>query len=89
MAMSSVTIRVDEQTKREVADIADYFGFDLSSITRAFYKQIVREGRIPLSLMIPQPNDESLASIKEADEIIARGTSRYGSLDEMIADLEA
>ena len=87
MARASVSIRVDEATKREVADIAEYFGFDLSSITRAFYKQIVREGRIPLNLMTPQPNEESLASIREADEIIARGESGFASAEEMFAEM--
>ena len=42
--MASVTIRVDEQTKRDAAEIVVDFGFDLSSVTRAFYRQIVREG---------------------------------------------
>lgn len=89
MTASSVTIRVDSETKKEAARIADYFGFDLSSITRAFYKQIVREHRIPLDLSEPQPNAESLASIQEADRIIAEGKSRFRNFDEMLASLKA
>lgn len=85
MTASSVTIRVDSETKKEAARIADYFGFDLSSITRAFYKQIVREHRIPLDLSEPQPNAESLASIQEADRIIAEGRPGYGSAREMLS----
>lgn len=68
--MSSVTVRVDEATKQAAAAIAEDFGFDLSSVTRAFYKQIVREQRIPLNLDYPKPNKESLEAIKEAKEII-------------------
>ena len=71
--MASVTIRVDDQTKKEAARIVEDFGFDLSSVTRAFYRQIVRENRIPLKLSYPEPNEESLLSIREADEIIASG----------------
>lgn len=33
-----------------VCAIAEDFGFDISSIARAFYKQIEREGKIPPSL---------------------------------------
>ena len=33
-----------------VRAIAENFGFDISSIARAFYKQIEREGKIPPSL---------------------------------------
>lgn len=41
--MASVTIRVDEQTKLDAIRIVEDFGFDISSVTRAFYRQIVRE----------------------------------------------
>ena len=72
MGTASVTIRVDESTKRVVSAIAEDFGFDISSITRAFYKQIEREQRIPLSLEYPRPNNESPESIREAEGAIAR-----------------
>ena len=48
--MASVTVRVDADTKQKAANIAEDLGLDLSSVTRAFYKQIVREKRIPLNL---------------------------------------
>ena len=41
--MASVTVRVDDETKAEATAIVEDFGFDLSSVTRAFYRQIVRE----------------------------------------------
>lgn len=50
MGTASVTIRVEESTKRAVRAIAEDFGFDISSIARAFYKQIERERKIPPSL---------------------------------------
>lgn len=83
MTTSSVTVRVDESTKLAAAAIAEDFGFDLSSVTRAFYRQIVREQRIPLSLEYPKPNAESLEAIKETEELIASGHPGYDSLDDM------
>ena len=50
VSMASVTVRVDADTKQKAANIAEDLGLDLSSVTRAFYKQIVREKRIPLNL---------------------------------------
>jgi DNA-damage-inducible protein J len=83
--MASVTVRVDEETKNEATRIVEDFGFDLSSVTRAFYRQIVRERRIPLNLSYPKPNEESLQSIREADEIIANGKARgFSSAREML-----
>ena len=43
VSMASVTVRVDADTKQKAANIAEDLGLDLSSVTRAFYKQIVRE----------------------------------------------
>ena len=83
--MASVTVRVDEATKLAASRIAEDFGFDLSSVTRAFYKQIVREQRIPLNLEYPKPNRESLESIEDAERIIADGKPSYANADKMFA----
>ena len=83
MATSSVTIRVDEATKSAASAIAEDFGFDLSSVTRAFYRQMVREHRIPLNLEYPRPNHESQDSIRDAEAIIAEGRKGYASADEL------
>lgn len=85
MAASSVTIRVDSDVKEGASRIAEHFGFDLSSVTRAFYKQMIRENRIPLNLSDPQPNADSLESIREADALIEAGGPGYKSADEMFA----
>ena len=51
MGTTSATIRVEGSTKRAVCAIAYDFGFDISSIARAFYKQNrARGGKIPPSL---------------------------------------
>ena len=85
MTTASVTIRIDETTKRAASSIAEDFGFDLSSVTRAFSKQMVREQRIPLTLEYPKPNQESFESIQNADAIIAEGRPGYDSADDMFA----
>ena len=85
MSASSVTIRVDSEIKEAAARVAEHFGFDLSSVTRAFYKQMIRENRIPLNLSDPEPNAESLESIREADKIIASGDTGYKSAEDMFA----
>ncbi len=83
MSATSVTVRVDESTKRAVSAIAEDFGFDISSITRAFYKQIEREQRIPLNLEYPKPNKESSESIRDAETIISERRPGYATADEM------
>lgn len=73
MADSTLTIRVDEDLKRKAAEVAEYYGLDLSSVTRAFYKQMVNTRRIPLTFAPEEPNAESLEAITEGDVFLASG----------------
>lgn len=83
MSTVSVTIRIDESTKRAVNAIAEDFGFDTSPITHAFRKQVEREQAIPLGPECPEPNNESLESIREAERIIAEKRPGYATAEEM------
>ncbi|SPT54186.1 Antitoxin DinJ [Actinomyces bovis] len=85
--MASVTVRVDDETKERAAKIAEDFGFDLSSVTRAFYRQMVRENRIPLSLSYGAPNQESCEALAEAEQIAVRGTARFADADQVFDSL--
>ncbi len=84
--MTTMTIRCEEKDKIAAQQVAEYYGFDLSSVTRAFWKQMGRTHRIPLDLGNEEPNDESLEAIRETEELIARGgTSRsYSSGRELL-----
>ena len=88
MSTASVTVRVDAKTKEAAASIAEDFGFDLSSVTRAFYRQIVREQRIPLNLEYPKPNRESLESLRQTEKLIDSGHPGYDSLDAMFESMD-
>ena len=73
MATSTLTIRIDENLKREAAEVAEYYGLDLSSVTRAFYKQMANTRRIPLTFAPEEPNATSTAAIAEGDAFLASG----------------
>lgn len=86
MATSSLTIRIDDDLKREASEVADYYGLDLSSVTRAFYKQMVNTRRIPLTFAPEEPNSESLEAIREGDSFLSSGKKgRFDSGDDLIA----
>lgn len=85
--MATMTIRCDEEDKKAAQEVAEYYGFDLSSVTRAFWKQMGRTHSIPLDLgNDEQPNGESLEAIRETEDIIRRGgTGRsFSSAREML-----
>lgn len=71
--MGAMAIRCDDVDKKPASIVAEYYGFDPSSATRAFWKQMARTGRIPFGLGNEEPNEESLVAIHEADDIRARG----------------
>lgn len=83
VSMASVTVRVDADTKQKAANIAEDLGLDLSSVTRAFYKQIVREKRIPLNLSYTIVPPETMEALDEAKNRLADGQPRFNSADEM------
>ena len=58
MASATLTIRVDDDLKREASEVAGYYGLDLSSVTRAFYTQMVNTRRIPLTFAPEESNDK-------------------------------
>lgn len=83
--MTTMTIRCDEKDKREAARVAEYYGFDLSSVARAFWKQMGRTGRIPLDLGNEIPNEESLQAIREAEQMMCDGTGEsYATARELV-----
>lgn len=85
MAASSVTIRVNSDIKEGAARVAEHFGFDLPSVTRAFYMQMIRENRIPLDLSSPELSTESIEAIRETDEMIRTGSGEsYATGRELI-----
>lgn len=83
MSTTSVTIGVNESTRRAAGTMAKDFGFDTSPITRAFRKQVKREQVIPLGPECPEPNNESLESIREAERIVAEKLPGYATAEEM------
>ncbi|WP_248923053.1 type II toxin-antitoxin system RelB/DinJ family antitoxin [Olsenella intestinalis] len=82
--MTTLTVRMDEETKAAAAAVAHEYGFDLSSITRAFLRQVARERRIPIDVVTPLPNAETLESIADAQAIIARGEEGFDTADELL-----
>lgn len=78
-----VSFRIDKATKDEASRVAEEFGLDLTTMTRAFYRQVAREHAIPLSFNSPEPNAETYAALQEAKRIIAQGGPFYATADEM------
>lgn len=85
--MATLTVRLSDDLKSKAADVAECYGFDLGSVTRAFCSQMAREHSIPLNLSSHEPNAESLEAIAETDSMIASGD--YDTYDDAASLLVA
>ena len=72
MSSTTYSVRVDNAVKDEASKVAAFYGFDLASVTRAFWSQMARTKSIPLTLSSEEPNAESLAAIQETEDLIAQ-----------------
>lgn len=50
--MAQLTVKLADSDKQQVGEIVDNLGLDIPTVTRAFYKQIIRERRVPLDLSL-------------------------------------
>ena len=74
--------------QKQAANIAEDFGLDLSSVTRAFYRQIVREHGIPLNLFYPDMPQETVEALDEARAIASKKSARFDNADETFESLD-
>lgn len=89
MANVNVTIRMNEQLRKEAAELFDDLGISLNQAITIFVKQAVREQRIPFEIYREIPNKETLEAIKEADEIESGKieAKKYHNVDELFDDI--
>ncbi|MFT4004134.1 MAG: type II toxin-antitoxin system RelB/DinJ family antitoxin [Lacrimispora sp.] len=88
MATTNVTIRMDEELKKQAEDLFSDLGLNLTTAFVAFAKQAVREQRIPFTLSRNIPNEETLHAIGNVQKGV--GLSKgFSSVTELMEDLNA
>ena len=81
----NVTLRVDENLKKEAETLFSELGLNLTSAFYIFLRQSVRERQIPFRVTKNVPNAATLAAI-EASE---KGEELYGPYDSVSDLMEA
>lgn len=85
MKSVNITVRVDEDLKRQADILFGDLGMNLSTAFNIFLKQSVREQRIPFLVSRNVPNAATLAAIEAAE----KDEDMYGPFDSMEALKEA
>ena len=89
MPTTNVTIRLDSQLKFQAEALFSELGLNLSTAFGIFLRQSVREGRIPFSISLNKPNQETIAALLEAERIAKDPSVKaYTDLDEFFADFK-
>jgi DNA-damage-inducible protein J len=83
---SMLHVRIDDDTKEQATAALDAMGLSVSDAVRIFLKRVVADQAFPLELKVP--NATTRAAMAEADEMIAKGKTRFKNADQLMADLE-
>jgi len=85
--MATVTVRVDEQTKKNASMVLANIGLDVSTAVRIFLRQIVIRGQMPLELVQdPFFSQSNVAALRESIAQADRGEfAKVTTLEELEA----
>lgn len=86
MSTTNITIRMDEELKKQAEELFADLGLTMTSAMIAFTKQAVREQRIPFVISRNITNKETLEALEEVEEMEKNpGKYKlYTNVDEMI-----
>ena len=89
MPKVNVTIRMDEDLRKEATLLFDDLGIGLNQALILFVKQAVREQKIPFEISRNIPNKETLDAFREIELMKAGKISykAYDDVDEMFEDV--
>lgn len=90
MANVNVTIRMDENMKRQADELFSDFGMSLSGAITVFLKQSLREQAIPFQIGRDMPNRETLEAIEEVKRLKNDPHKKtHNSFDEILREVES
>lgn len=88
MAMTNITMRMDEDLKSQLQELVSNLGMDMTTFFTVSAKQAVREQRIPFAISMDVPNADTIRAIDDVRN--GRNLSRsFSSVEELMEDLNA
>lgn len=91
MGKVSTNISLDADVKKKAQDLFADFGLDLSTAVNIFLRQAVREQRIPFDIQREIPNADTIAAMRESEEMEKHPEryKRYSSFGELLQEVSA
>ena len=90
MAKVSTSISIDADVKQKAQELFADLGLDLSTAINIFLRQSIRENCIPFSIQREVPNADTVAAMREAEDILKNPDEykRYSSFSELLREVE-
>ena len=85
---ASINIRVDPEVKSTVDGIFSHFGITVADAVNIFLHKVMIVGGLPFDMALPKYNQETLAAMREAQDIASGKISAesYASVKEMVGE---
>ena len=89
--MANVSIRMDDNLKKQAEDLFNDLGMNLTTAFTIFVKQAIREQGIPFEITREIPNSETISAINEVQQMKKNPSigKSYTDVDKMMEELLA
>jgi len=86
---ASMYIRIDPQIKSDVENIYAQYGMSITDAINVFLYTSRNVGGLPFDLRPSIPNAETLEAMREGNEIIKSGKTRFNNAEDMLRELKS
>lgn len=86
--MTTVSLRMDDKTKKELAAMCEEMGMNISTFFMIYVKRALRDRKIPFEIVAPVDpfySKENMKKIKESEKQIKEGKVIVKTMEELEA----
>ena len=86
---SNMNIRMDKDVKEQAQRVFAQLGMDMTTAVNVFLRQVIRSNGFPFELRLDTPNEETLAALREVQEMKKNPSigRSYTDVDNMMKEL--
>ena len=67
----NLSIRMDKELKEQAESLFSELGMNMTTAFNIFVRQSVRQGKIPFEITLNKPNPETIAALREIEDMRA------------------
>lgn len=87
--MANISIRMDDKLKKDAEELFEDLGLNLTTAVTIFFKQALREQRIPFEIYREISNKETLEAMKEVQSLKNDSCKKtYASFSNLLEEVD-